>query len=290
MKSMHYIPENVKDAQWGLSIRTTGYEEIGPGRDYPTPGHAMGYHFSPEKGRILQEYQLLYVVEGEGELCTRSKGKIKLRAGSMFLLFPNEWHTYQPERKTGWKLFWIGFRGNQMDQRVENGFFCTQHPHFQVGYNGELIRLYHQAIEVAAQEKACFQQLLAGIVNQLLGFMYYIEQNQLFEKDRTSIQRIDRARSYMREKLEENLSVPQVAVQVGMGYSDFRKRFKEYTGFSPSQYYLNLRLQHAKELLSMSTLSVKEIAYRLQFQSPDYFSTLFKKKTGLKPSEFRSRK
>ncbi len=72
-----------------------------------------------------------------------------------------------------------------------------------------------------------------------------------------------------------------------MSYSNFRKLFKEYTGISPASYQQSLKLQRAKELLTTTDMSIKEIAYRLSFDSPDYFSSKFRMKTGRKPSEFR---
>ena len=53
-------------------------------------------------------------------------------------------------------------------------------------------------------------------------------------------------------------------------------------------YQQNLKLQRAKELLSTTDESIKEIAYRLNFESPDYFSAKFKIQTGMKPSDFRN--
>ena len=79
-----------------------------------------------------------------------------------------------------------------------------------------------------------------------------------------------------------------LAEQLGVSYSSFRKLFKEYTGISPALYQQDLKLQRAKELLSTTDLFVKEIAYMLNFDSPDYFSSKFKRKTGLKPSDFRN--
>ena len=70
---------------------------------------------------------------------------------------------------------------------------------------------------------------------------------------------------------------------------NFRKLFKEFTGIAPATYQQELRLQRAKELLSTTDFSIKEIAYRLRFETPDYFSSKFKVKTGCKPSEFRHR-
>ena len=74
---------------------------------------------------------------------------------------------------------------------------------------------------------------------------------------------------------------------MSVSYSNFRKLFKEFTGVSPSLYQQELRLQRAKELLTTTDLSIKQIAYQLRFESPDYFSSKFRAKTGMKPSQYR---
>ena len=88
--------------------------------------------------------------------------------------------------------------------------------------------------------------------------------------------------------LESTLTIQQLAEELGVSYSNFRKLFKEHTGLSPATYQQDLRLQHAKELLTTTDMSIKEIAYRLNFDSPDYFSSKFKQKTGRKPSDLRA--
>jgi AraC-like DNA-binding protein len=100
---------------------------------------------------------------------------------------------------------------------------------------------------------------------------------------------INRARMLIRKALESNLTIQQVAEELGVSYSNFRKLFKEYTGLSPATYQQELRLLRAKELLSTTDMTVKEIAYRLNFESPDYFSAKFKAKMGCKPSEIMGR-
>ena len=88
---------------------------------------------------------------------------------------------------------------------------------------------------------------------------------------------------------KEAYRIAQEAEDLGVSYSSFRKLFKEFTGIAPAMYQQDLRLQRAKELLSTTDESIKEIAYRLNFESPDYFSSKFKNQTGLKPSEFRNK-
>ena len=66
MQTSKYLLATERDAEWGLTISTVGREEIAPGEEYPTKGHADGYYFDLQKGRTLDEYQLLYQPEGEG--------------------------------------------------------------------------------------------------------------------------------------------------------------------------------------------------------------------------------
>ena len=174
------------------------------------------------------------------------------------------------------------------NSRVRAGFLTPSKPIYHVGYSAEVISLYKQAYAAAQEEAAYAQQLMAGLVNHLIGMMYSLERNrELKSRNQTHVDLVNRARLRIRESLETPLTIQQVAQELGVSYSNFRKLFKEHTGLSPAIYQQDLRLQRAKELLSSTDLSIKEIAYRLDFESPDYFSAKFKLKTGLKPTEFR---
>lgn len=288
MQISKYLVVNPRDVQWGLTVSTVGYEDIGVADTYPTRGHAVGYYFDIDKGRVLNEYQLLYITEGEGIFNSAHAKDIPLKAGDLFLLFPGEWHTYHPTGKNGWKSYWIGFKGKNVDDRVKAGFLSVDKPIYHVGFSADIIRLYEEAYKRAQEEAPYSQQILAGIVNHLVGLMYALERSMELSKDPTRVDMINLARLRIRESLEVDLTIQQVAEELGVSYSNFRKLFKEFTGISPALYQQDLRLQRAKELLATTTLSIKEIAYRLRFESPDYFSSKFKIKTGKKPSEFRN--
>jgi len=287
MQRSKYLLANDRDALWGLTVSTTGYEHILPGEPYPTKGHADGYYFDIQRGRTLNEYQLLYNPDGEGIFQSASCPPVPIRPGDMFLLFPGEWHTYHPLPHVGWKSYWIGFRGRNMDDRVRAGFLSPQKPIYHVGYSSVIESLYKRAYEAAILEAAYSQQLMAGIVNHLIGVMYSLERNIELGRNSQHVDMISRARLRIREALESDLTIQQVAEELGVSYSNFRKLFKEHTGLSPATYQQELRLLRAKELLTATDLSIKEIAYRLNFESPDYFSAKFKAKMGLKPSDFR---
>lgn len=287
MQRSKYLVANDRDKKWGLTISTVGYEEIAPHESYPTRGHADGYYFHIEEGRVLNEYQLLYLTEGEGSFASDSIKRTTIKAGDMFLLFPGERHSYNPKSDIGWKSYWVGFKGKNIDDRVAYGFLSPQKPIYHVGFYNEIVEMYENAYKTAMEEKAYHQQTLAGIVNLLIGMMYSFERNIELDKNQKHVDMINKARLRIRESLESDLTIQQIVQDLGVSYSNFRKLFKEYTGLSPAFYQQDLRLQRAKELLSTTDLSVKEIAYRLNFESPDYFSAKFKTKTGKKPSEMR---
>ena len=288
MQTSKYLLATKRDAEWGLTISTVGREEIAPGEAYPTKGHADGYYFDLQKGRILDEYQLLYQPEGEGVFCSAHLPETKIKAGDIFLLFPGEWHSYHPSGTKGWKSYWIGFKGKNIDDRVKAGFLSPEKPIYHVGYSNEIIALYEEAYKTAQEEVAFAQQTMAGIVNHLIGKMYSLERNIVLSKDTKHVDMINKARLRIRESLEDTLTIQEIAQELGISYSSFRKLFKEHTGLAPALYQQNLKLQRAKELLSTTDESIKEIAYRLNFESPDYFSAKFKIQTGMKPSDFRN--
>lgn len=289
MQDSKYLVANNRDAEWGLVVNTVGYDEVAPGEPYPTKGHGDGYYFDIDKGRVLDEYQMLYLIEGDGLLSSEHVKNVPIKTGDIFLLFPGEWHTYHPLPGTSWKSYWIGYKGRNMDDRLRYNFLSLDKPVYHVGFSSDIVSLYDSAIKAAKEEAAYSQQLLAGIVNNLLGHMYALERNIELNRRGGYAEMISKAQLRIREGVESKITVQEIAAELGSSYSNFRKLFKEYTGSSPALYQQVLRLQRAKELLSTTDMSIKEIAYRLNFDSPDYFSSKFKIKVGCKPSEFREK-
>ena len=77
-------------------------------------------------------------------------------------------------------------------------------------------------------------------------------------------------------------------VYVSEGY--FCNLFKEVTGKSAKEYIIQLRVKKAMSLLSSSSFSITDVCYMCGFSDPNYFTRVFKKKTGSLPSEFRLKK
>ena len=61
-----YLLVNEKDKKFGITVNTVGFQPIAPNTEYPSTDHPKNYYFNPKKGRILSEYQLVYISKGKG--------------------------------------------------------------------------------------------------------------------------------------------------------------------------------------------------------------------------------
>lgn len=282
-----YLIVNDMDKNFGLWVNTVGFQSIQPHSPYPLRDHPSGYFFNAQKGRILREYQLVYITKGGGVFSSESTPEKQMCKGRLVLLFPNQWHTYHPDVATGWDEYYIGFEGPVIDEMMRNAFYSKEQQLLEVGLNEELAALYSRALEIAESDKISSQQYLAGIVLHMLGMILSVSKNKIFEAGGAE-QKIEQAKIIMNEHVFTDIDPEEIALKLNVSYSWFRKVFKEYTGYAPAKYFQELKLRKAKQLLVGTSLSVKEISYQLNYTSAEHFFSLFKKHTGLTPLKYRS--
>ena len=179
-KQLLYLSVSKNDEDWGIVVTTAGHQSILPHTHYPPIQHPDSYLFTPDNGRILNEYQLVYLTNGSGWFSSRYKKMQKVTAGTIFLLFPGEWHSYAPDPSTGWDEYWVGFRGQHIDNRIKKGFFSKKEPLHTIGVSSSIIDLYEDIIHIAKQEKAGYQQMISSIVLSILGTVYYKHKNEQY--------------------------------------------------------------------------------------------------------------
>ena len=282
-----YLPVGKLDENWGLCVLNAGCAHIAPKSIYPPDTHPEDHDFKWKTGRVLNEYQLIYVTAGTGWFESESVQR-PIAAGTIILLFPGERHRYRPSAVTGWDEYWIGFKGKIMDELVSRGFFSHGHPCIDIGINEQVYNLFNLIIESTKREERAYQAQISGATMHLLGTIHACNTDNLIE-DKEKHALIKKAKLLFRSNITNEFSPEQAAKELMIGYSNFRKLFKIHTGISPGQFYIQLKIEKAKEMLSNPAIPVKEIAYELCFESHFYFSKLFKEKTGLTPTAFRSR-
>jgi AraC family transcriptional regulator, arabinose operon regulatory protein len=100
--------------------------------------------------------------------------------------------------------------------------------------------------------------------------------------------KIERSIAYMAQHLGQPLQVADLAAQANVSPSHYFALFKQQTGHAPIDYFIRMKMQHARRLLDSTTASVKEIAEALGYDDPFYFSRVFKAVHNLPPSHYRN--
>jgi AraC-like DNA-binding protein len=282
-----YLTVGEEDRNWGLFLNVAGSSDVKPGSNYPCTNHPSGYHFNWDEGRVLHEFQINYITQGAG-IYENKFGKFAIKPGSIFLTFPGIWHRYKPLKNFGWIENYVGFDGAIAEELMSHSQFKPNQPVINVGIKEELFDTYYKIYDLVEKEQPGFQQIASGMVVKLLGYIISFEKQKEFS-GKWIAKVIEEIRFRMRQNIDNEINLEELAKQNNVGYSYFRKMFKKFTGVSPRQYYLQLRMMRAKELLISTDKSIKEISYELGFQSIYYFSNLFKKKEGISPSMFRNK-
>lgn len=128
------------------------------------------------------------------------------------------------------------------------------------------------------------QTLCRAYVQSIMCYAVMVSESQNFNPLHYAT--IEKAKNYINENFDKNISVEELAQLSEMSTSHFRKIFREIVGMTATQYAINLRINKAKDLLASGTANVSEAAFASGFKDIFYFSAMFKKVTGENPSKY----
>ena len=215
-----------------INTEITSYTSHSP---YPIKDHPSGYLFNAQKGRILREYQLLYITKGKGTFASDGTPERNIGKGNLIVLFPGQWHTYSPDVQTGWNEYYIGFEGSFIDQFVET-IPVKRRTGSGNRTHEELRTLFSQALDEAEADKSASQQYLSGILLHIIGMIFSISKNKEFEKDNVA-EKMEQAKIIMNENVCKEMYPEELALKTEYQLFMVLKTFKKYTGYSPAKYF-----------------------------------------------------
>lgn len=122
-------------------------------------------------------------------------------------------------------------------------------------------------------------------------FCYSLPNEENDEKANSHQHLCDNIESYLKANYDKNITNTLLSQEFGFVSSYISKIFREHKGMSPSEYLTNFRIGMAKEILtSQPETLVKEVARTVGFNDQHYFSKIFKRETGMWPTEFQGQK
>jgi AraC-like DNA-binding protein len=273
-----YIPSE-REYAWGLYVAGTGRRVEPPQAHYQQPERTDSCQWS--NGRVLRDYGILYITDGQGSFKNRDSQWRKVRAGDILLLFPGIWHNYLPSHETGWTERWILFNGDQPNQWFVHELISLDFPILHVGIRNELIERFDRLLEIAQTNPPFANQIQSGVTIEIMGLILKHHQNRA-TRFAQRILPVERALDFIRKNWRKQIDFVALAARSGVSSRHFRRLFQQATGLGPQQYLLNLRLNEAKRLLG--TMPISEVSCQVGFDNPLYFSRLFKEKIGVPPS------
>lgn len=280
-----YFPTARAAATWGFAVTAAGFTSIRPNTPYPPTRHPADHHFEWEKGRILEALQIVLITSGQGQFESKGIKPQVIKAGNAFILFPGVWHRYRPDPAVGWGESWVELRGATINRLLRQKVFTHKSPVLRGALSAELDLCLEAVHARARQPRPGFDPELA---TRGLAVLAAWEHARFAPHRQTRMARaVAEAERYISDNLAMPVNVPQLARNLGVAYSQFRKEFKTFTGYSPWQYMLHLRLAQARRVLASSDATLEEIASRIGFSSAFHLSAAFKQAYAVAPAHWR---
>jgi AraC-like DNA-binding protein len=281
----HYLVKPPEADVWGLAVTGCGRQTCPAGSPYPPPGHPADHVFTWANGRVLGSCQVVFISEGAGTFDSRATGLVPVPSGTALVIFPGVWHRYAPEPARGWSEHWIELQGPTLDALLQQEVLTPAHAVIRMERAVKLGALMQEIEARLPESGAGFAPETAALGLHVLALL--VEAARLNAPARTTTSFVARAERLLMDAVDRPPSIPDLARELGVAYSHFRREFKRHTGLAPYQYVRRLRLEKARRLLGSSTESLQAIADRLGFASPYHLSAAFKQHYGQSPSRWR---
>jgi AraC-like DNA-binding protein len=230
-------------------------------------------------------YAAVLIERGEGWLETVPSGRVPLRGGDLFWLFPTVHHSYAPNAG-GWFERWVLFEGEQAEAFEQLGLLDPRLPVVRVSREPQIGSVFDDLHRDFLAGGTTTTLLGASSVHRLVALVSALKARQQIESIPEDLA-FARTVQHLEANVCADLGLESLVAEAGMAASTFRRRFHHAMGCGPKEFVLRRRLSLAKEQLTLTKKDIAEIALELGFKDPFYFSRLFKRKEGMSPRRFR---
>lgn len=247
--------------------------------------------------------RIYYIVEGKFEWIINDQHHI-LYPGDMAFILPGQTFCGEKDFLNIGALFWLHIEIEHLSvsgrwapgkwSSLSENESLTLGKILSLNNSPVLFKMKDVAVILQNIEHELFSQELGYCtrVNHLVDELLIVMARQATRQDnsrRDFPQTFLKLEQTLRQNLAHQWSVDEMAALIGLGTTAFTEKVKNYTGFSPLNYLINIRISEAIKMLKRQDVNVTDIALDTGFYSSQHFSTTFKKLTGYTPGEFRKR-
>jgi AraC-like DNA-binding protein len=152
----------------------------------------------------------------------------------------------------------------------------------------EIARMFRESYRVASSgltERTVL--LISHTLRYVLALLFFQTGRSLRGGSLTIAHDLTKSIEFMRANVARSLTLQELSRQAGLSPTRFSALFREQTGSSPVDHHIRLRMQAACHYLDTTALRVKEVAAKLGYDDPYYFSRIFQKTLGCSPLAYR---
>ena len=242
-------------------------------------------HFTYRK-KGLPENFIFFCVDGHGWY-TIGKSTYHVGPNEFFILPSHIEHAYGSDEDDPWTIYWIHFGGSLLPSFNEMPAVQSHFRPLHIRSSDSIISLFtniYKTLEMGYSiDNLTFSNLCLGHFLTL-----FIYNDKHYETTDEKKDMIDEAILYMQQHVHDNISLQDLCAFTHYSPSRFSSLFKQKTGYAPIDYFLQLKMQKASQLLDFTDKSVKDIGSVFGFDDPYYFSRRFTKIFGMSPKKYRS--
>ena len=242
----------------------------------------LASEFANKKNELFKRtrhlyYTFSYVVSGKGKLTVAGRDYYP-KSKDMFILPKYSAHTGVTDPADPWHKIYFEIDGWLIGELLRA--YLLDDCHFvrncdqETCFRQMLLLAKNHHSDVHDKAVILFHELLINIRKK---DSYLLEYSSPVKK----------ALTFIKEHLEEEISMQDIADNIGLSPEHLTRLFKKEIGTTPYQFYLKKRINLAQVLLTNTAMTIKEVAYRLGYKDEFYFSNCFKKYTGISPLNYR---
>lgn len=261
-----------EDSAEPVSVNCCGYQKF----------ITKDFYVNRPNGRF--DYQIIYISSGKGYF-TINETELTAEEGSLLLYRPYELQKYHYPCGSQTQAYWVHFTGYEVSSLLEGSQFPSV-MRLSSSFYQEIETLYKRIMVELQLKRSGFVPLTNLLFRQMLLLMER-NQKELLENRVSGNHLILPVIEYLHAHYGDKITVELLAAKCNLSTYRFIHNFKHFTGKSPIDYLINIRINKAKELLMDSSLSIAEIAEITGYENSLYFSRLFCKNAGMPPTSYR---